>query len=291
LQDLEENYPKIVAGLERKSLDNVALLYSRVVRRGVIRMSSLEAAEAEKLFEGIYRDVNIALANQLASFCEKAGLDYWEIMNAANSQPYCDLHRPGSGVGGACIPVYPVFISNMADDMGINLSIVKVAREENESQPREVAESAIKFSSASKGDKIAILGLAFRGDVSDDRLSPTYSIASYLKEEGFNVWVHDPICKPSKTTNDFTFTPNLKESTGLGRLVASSLKSLTIGARSSVEKRTVFAFKGLFLTIHPHFVFNVLLTSDPCTCNTSNLRFSLLTKHPEVHNSHGTNLR
>jgi nucleotide sugar dehydrogenase len=222
LQDLEERYPKIVAGLESRSLDNVANLYSKIAKKGVIRMTSLEAAEAEKLFEGIYRDVNIALANQLASFCEKAGLNYWEIMNAANSQPYCHLHRPGSGVGGACIPVYPVFISNMADDMRVDLSVVKAAREENESQPREVAESAIKFSSASKGDKIAILGLAFRGDVSDDRLSPTYSIASYLKDKGFNVWVHDPICKPSKTTNDFTFTPNLKEAIDGAKLLLIS---------------------------------------------------------------------
>jgi len=222
LKDLEENYPKVVAGLERKSLDKVVSLYSHIAKKGIIRMSSLEAAEAEKLFEGIYRDVNIALANQLASFCEKAGLDYWEIMNAANSQPFCHLHRPGSGVGGACIPVYPVFISNLADDMRVDLSVVKAAREENESQPIEVAEAAIKFSSANKGDKITILGLAFRGDVSDDRLSPTYPIASYLKEKGFKVWVHDPICRPSKSTDDFTFTSSLKEAIDGAKLLLIS---------------------------------------------------------------------
>ena len=222
LKDLEENYPKVVAGLERKSLDKVASLYSHIAKKGIIRMSSLEAAEAEKLFEGIYRDVNIALANQLASFCEKAGLDYWEIMSAANSQPFCHLHRPGSGVGGACIPVYPVFISNLADDMRVDLSVVKAAREENESQPIEVAEAAIKFSSANKGDKITILGLAFRGDVSDDRLSPTYPIASYLKEKGFKVWVHDPICRPSKATDDFTFTSSLKEAIDGAKLLLIS---------------------------------------------------------------------
>jgi nucleotide sugar dehydrogenase len=222
LSDLELKYPKIVSGIDTESLQRVSSLYSSVAKKGVIRMSSVEAAEAEKLFEGIYRDVNIALANQLALFCEKAGLDYWEIMNAANSQPYCHLHRPGSGVGGACIPVYPVFISNMADEMGINLSVVKEAREENELQPIEVAESAIKFSSAKKGDKIAILGLAFRGDVSDDRLSPTYPIASYLREKEFNVWVHDPICKPSKASNDFAFTSNLKEAIDGAKLLLIS---------------------------------------------------------------------
>jgi nucleotide sugar dehydrogenase len=222
LKDLEENYPKVVSGLDRKSLERVSKLYSAVAKKGVIKMSSLEAAEAEKLFEGIYRDVNIALANQLASFCEKAGLDYWEIMSAANSQPFCHLHRPGSGVGGACIPVYPVFISNLADDMRVDLSVVKAAREENESQPIEVAEAAIKFSSANKGDKITILGLAFRGDVSDDRLSPTYPIASYLKSKGFKVWVHDPICRPSKSTDDFTFTSSLKEAIDGAKLLLIS---------------------------------------------------------------------
>ena len=73
-------------------------------------MTNIRSAEAERLFEGVYRDANIAVANELAKICDRLGIDFWEVQTAANSQPFCHIHDPGIGVGGACIPVYPQFV-------------------------------------------------------------------------------------------------------------------------------------------------------------------------------------
>lgn len=186
LKDLEENYPKVVSGFDERSLNKAAIIYSKIAKKGVIKMSSLEEAEAEKLFEGIYRDVNIALANELADFCELSGLNYWEVMNAANSQPYCHLHKPGTGVGGACIPVYPVFIYNKAVELGKEMKLTRIARQTNDEQPLSVAKKAI----------------AFRGDVADDRLSPSYILAGELKKQGYTVQMHDPLVLPKESGSD-----------------------------------------------------------------------------------------
>ena len=92
----------------------------------------LTLSEAEKLFEGIYRDVNIALANELSEYCEKIGINYWETKNASNSQPFCHLHYPGTGVGGLCIPVYPQIVLESAKKIGKKLEIVSKARKYND---------------------------------------------------------------------------------------------------------------------------------------------------------------
>jgi len=192
LQDIESNYPKVVAGYGPRSLKVGEALYSLVSKRGVISLSSIRAAEAEKVFEGVYRDVNIALANELERFCEREGLDFHEIAYAANSQPYCHIHKPGVGVGGACIPVYPYFL--LAKDG--SLKLVKTARKVNEGRPMEVAGRALKKFYKRFGKpstlKVSILGLSFRGDVADNRLSPTIPLAKYFIEKGCEVVVHDP---------------------------------------------------------------------------------------------------
>src|ERR687898_1401997 len=95
IEDIEERYPAIVAGAGAKSLEIGAKLYSLVAKKGVIKMGKIRTAETEKLLEGVYRDVNIALANEMAKFCEKAGVDFWEAREAANSQPFCHIHKPG----------------------------------------------------------------------------------------------------------------------------------------------------------------------------------------------------
>lgn len=199
LRDIEENYQKVVAGAGPKSLEEGIKFYSRISKKGVLPLSSLEAAEMEKLAEGIYRDVNIALANELAMACEALGVDYWEVMRAANSQPFCHLHRPGTGVGGNCIPVYPYFL--LATIKGLDMSVMGHARKKNESMPECVAFLFDEFvaQSGRKVEEVAILGLAFRGNVADDRNSPTYDLVKELRSLGYKVRIHDPyLKKPSK---------------------------------------------------------------------------------------------
>lgn len=196
LQDIEENYPTVVAGLGKKSLAFGKELLKIISKKGVLTISSLANAEAEKLFEGVYRDVNIALANELADFCEKVGVNYWEARKGANSQPFCHLHYPGTGVGGLCIPVYPMFVIKAAQKIGKHLKMVEFARRTNDMMPIKCVNDALylmaKHKIKPKGAKIAILGLGFRGEVTDSRLSPTYTVVREFLKKGCKVYVHDP---------------------------------------------------------------------------------------------------
>lgn len=195
IEDIEERYPAVVAGAGPKSLEIGSKLYSLIAKKGVIKMSNMRTAETEKLLEGVYRDVNIALANEMAKFCEKVGVNFWEAREAANSQPFSHIHKPGAGVGGACIPVYPQFILHTADINKIECNITRLGRNVNDSMPAYCMEQAIKLigTDASQAS-VALLGLAFRGGVSDTRLSPTYRVIEELKKlKVKEIRVHDPL--------------------------------------------------------------------------------------------------
>lgn len=199
LRDIVENYPKVVAGVGPKSAEEASELYKVVAKRGVIVLKTPREAEFEKLLEGVYRDVNIALANEMAKLANALGVSFRRAREAANSQPYSHVHKPGTGVGGNCIPVYPYFLMWAASRFKIDLRLTATARRINEEQPREVAlaviRALIKHGVNPSEAKVAILGLAFRGDVDDPRESPTYGVISTLLEMGLKpqqIVVHDP---------------------------------------------------------------------------------------------------
>lgn len=195
VEDIEERYPKIVAGAGPRSAKAAVELYSRVARRGVILLSSPTAAELEKLAEGVYRDVNIALANELARLCAALGVDYLEVRRAANSQPYSHLHMPGVGTGGYCIPVYPHYLVHAARRAGVELPLIELARRVNASMPGYTAGlvDAVARELGLERPRVAVLGLAFRGGIDDTRLSPTYDLLDHLLKRGYeDVVVHDP---------------------------------------------------------------------------------------------------
>src|SRR5919112_3639663 len=215
IEDIEERYPAIVAGAGTKSLEIGAKLYSLVAKKGVIKMGNIRTAETEKLLEGVYRDVNIALANEMAKFCEKAGVDFWEAREAANSQPFCHIHKPGVGVGGACIPVYPQFILHAANISGVECKIVSLGRNVNDSMPAYCVEQAMKLIDVADVSKciVALLGLGFRGGVSDTRLSPTYKVIEELKKlKVKEIRVHDPL-----VTRDPNLPPDIILTSDLSR--------------------------------------------------------------------------
>jgi nucleotide sugar dehydrogenase len=243
IEDIEHRYPAIVSGAGVRSVNIGVKIYSIIFKKGVIAMSSIRTAETEKLLEGVYRDVNIALANELAKFCEKVGVDFWEARNAANSQPFCHIHKPGVGVGGACIPVYPQFILHTADRMKIDCSITRMSRNINDSMPAYCVERAIELLEEGKEEKnnikkqgreqlkkrsfvnkkgrdeviITLLGLAFRGGVSDTRLSPTYKVIDEFQKrmKVEEIRVHDPLVindpALSGKQNNIVLTSNLNQ--------------------------------------------------------------------------------
>ena len=215
VEDLEERYPAIVAGAGSKSLEIGSSIYRLIAKKGVVRMNSIRAAETEKLLEGVYRDVNIALANEMAKFCESVGVDFWEARRAANSQPFSHLHKPGAGVGGACIPVYPQFILHAARKVGVDCKLTSFGRDSNDSMPAYCVRQALKLLGESDipNCTVSLLGLAFRGGVSDTRLSPTYRVIDELKKlKVKRIRVHDPlVTNDPNLSEDIMLTPNLSE--------------------------------------------------------------------------------
>jgi nucleotide sugar dehydrogenase len=215
IEDLEKRYPAIVAGAGPKSLEIGAKLYCLIAKKGIIKMHSIRTAETEKLLEGVYRDVNIALANEMAKFCESVGVDFWEAREAANSQPFCHIHKPGVGVGGACIPVYPQFILHAARMRKVDCKLTSFGRSVNDSMPAYCVRQAMKLLDGIDVSKctVALLGLAFRGGVSDTRLSPTYKVIEELKKlKVKRIRVHDPLVRSdSNLPQDIMLTSNLSQ--------------------------------------------------------------------------------
>ncbi|UCH37774.1 MAG: nucleotide sugar dehydrogenase, partial [Candidatus Bathyarchaeota archaeon] len=139
---------------------------------------------------------NIALASELAMFCEKASLDFAEVKKAATTQPYCHLHTPRIGVGGHCIPYNPYFLIAQAEAIDVNLTLVKNARKINDWTPHHVVE-LIKngledCKKRLKNSKIAILGITYRDNVKETRKSPALTVIELLTREGAKVRVYDP---------------------------------------------------------------------------------------------------
>lgn len=192
--DILGAYPKIVGGIDRKSSEACEAIYSVVNKKGVIVVKNLKTAEAVKVVEGVYRDVNIALANQLAVIFDELGVDAYDAFLTANTQPYSHMHMPGTGVGGHCIPVYPYFITKITNG---DTSLLKLAREVNDSMANytvKLVESALKEAGCNiNRAKILVLGIAFRGGVKETRYSPSFRIIKLLREKGAEVYVYDPL--------------------------------------------------------------------------------------------------
>lgn len=195
VKDLQ-TYVRIVGGLNEKSAEAAGAVKSLIAKGGVLKVSDARTAEAVKLFEAVYRDVNIALANELAALCEKMGVDYVEAMEAANTQPYSHLHVPGVGVGGHCLPVYPYLLASRAEEAGVKLKLIKLARKINESMPRHAlrlaAEALRECGKTFRRAKIAVLGLAYRANVKETRGSPALELAKLAEKRGARVTVFDP---------------------------------------------------------------------------------------------------
>ncbi len=195
LKDLQI-YPKIVGGIDKRSLDVAVMVLSTISKGGIIKVRDLKTAETAKLFENIYRDVNIALSSELALFCEKAGVDFLEVREAANTQPYCHLHIPRVGVGGHCVPFNPYFLTAEADSLGVELRLVKYARKINDNTPFNIVGLVVKglkdCKRSLKRSKVAVLGLSYRNDVKEVNNSPSFKIIEILTQRGAKVNVYDP---------------------------------------------------------------------------------------------------
>lgn len=187
-----QSTPKVVGGVDSASCAKAVALYSEYLGAPVDDVGPLEAAEMTKLIGMLYRDVNIALANELAAFCEVAGVDFERVRASANTDGEANLLEPGIGVGGHCVPVYPYFLTRESRRLGVAQRISEAAREVNDRQPaRELERVAAVWGSLS-GRKVHILGLGFRPGVKVDTFSPAYALRDELLRRDALVTIEDP---------------------------------------------------------------------------------------------------
>ncbi len=188
-QDLD-TYPKLVGGLSAEGERRGVELYRSFLSAEVRSMGSAEAAELTKLAETTYRDVNIALANEFARFADRAGIDINRVIDAANSQPFSHIHRPGIGVGGHCIPVYPRFY--LAGDPAAR--IPPAARAINDAMPAYAVELLARgLGRPLPGARVLILGVSYRGDVKETAFSSAFGVRDELVRHGAVALAADPL--------------------------------------------------------------------------------------------------
>ncbi len=187
-------YSRVVAGIDRQSLIAAKAILKTITKGELIEVDDIKTAEAVKLFENIYRDVNIALANDLAKFCEKAGIDYMKARKAANTQPYCHLLRPGIVSGH--IPKDPYLLITEAENLGVKLNLTSTARRVNEDVLRRacdlVKDALLSCQKPFKRSRIAVIGVSFRPNVKEARGSLVSDLVGLLIKRGAKVVVFDP---------------------------------------------------------------------------------------------------
>ena len=194
IRDIRSAYPKVVGGVDAESTRTAALIYGELTSNDVIPVADATTAEAVKLFEGVYRDVNIALANELARFADDLGVDTIEASDVANTQPFCDIHDPGVGVGGHCIPFYPYFLMQV---LGGEAPLVRTARAVNDSMPgftaSKLLDGLVRAGIEPAAATVAVLGIAYRPGVPETRASPALPLVDRLRAAGVTVVAVDPI--------------------------------------------------------------------------------------------------
>jgi len=184
--------PKVIGGLDDASREKAIALYRQYLGAPIDDVGTIEAAEMTKLMGMLYRDVNIALANELAGYCEVAGVDFARVRAAANNDGEADLLLPGIGVGGHCTPVYPYFLTRASRRLGLTQRISEAAREINDLQPSRQLGRVEAAWRPLNGQRAHILGLGFRPGVKVDTLSPAYALRDDLLKRGALVTIEDP---------------------------------------------------------------------------------------------------
>ncbi len=190
------NIPKVVGGVTSSCLALASALYGQIVER-IVPVSSPQAAELVKLFENIFRSVNIALVNELAIMCRRLGLSVWEIIEAASTKPFGFMSfQPGPGIGGHCLPSDPYYLSWRARMMGYEARFIAFADEINRGMPGytvQLATDALNdLGRPLKGSRLLVLGVAYKAGVGDVRDSPAVEIIDALVLRGARVDYADP---------------------------------------------------------------------------------------------------
>ena len=189
----QENTPRLLAGLTPEALILARKFYSSFCDE-IIEVSTPEVAEAAKLFENTFRQVNIALVNEFAQIGDALNIPTREVLDAAATKPFGFMSfQPGPGAGGHCIPVDPSYLAHVAERVGVPAEFIRHANEVNLGMPAYVVSRVTKDIGSLKGKKVVVVGIAYKGNVSDTREAPATLVIEELKKLGAEVFWHDPV--------------------------------------------------------------------------------------------------
>jgi UDP-N-acetyl-D-mannosaminuronic acid dehydrogenase len=193
IQDIT-NYNRIVSAIDKQSLKAAKAVLGTIIKGNLFQVDNIRTAEAVKLFENIYRDVNLALSNELAKYCEKSGIDYIEVQKAATTQPYCHLLKPGLVSGH--IPKDPYLLIDEASNLGVKLKMSNLARKVNDDIIKH-AFNLIKDALQASGktinrSKVAIIGISYRPNVKETKGTLVKNLVKFIQKKGIRVSVFDP---------------------------------------------------------------------------------------------------
>lgn len=195
-RELTENV-RIVGGHTPMAAEAAEALYRRAGVREVVKTTAA-VAELAKVVENTFRDVNIAFANELAAICRHLGVDVFETIRLANLHPRVNVHTPGIGVGGHCIPVDPWFLIHMAPEQA---HLIRAARAINDARPHQVVADILTAHGPGNIRPIGILGVSYKADVDDVRESPALEVIHELRRAHRELYVYDPFC-PDQSNAD-----------------------------------------------------------------------------------------
>ena len=196
------NLPRLVGGINQDISKVIQLIYSFVFGVELIEMPDCKTANAVKLTTNVFRDVNIAFVSELSLMFEKLGIDTMKVLEAAKKKYNFQVHYPGAGVGGPCLPINSYQLLNTAKRLGSNLSIIESGRKVNEKMPEHVINLTLDaFNECNKtiqDSSILILGISYKPDVKDIQLTPAEQVINKLQGLGVKIHIYDPYFKSKK---------------------------------------------------------------------------------------------
>ncbi len=224
-----KEFPKVVGGVTPEATEKAYGFYSKFNDQ-VVKVRDARTAELVKVAEGVYRDVNIALANELYRVCGELDIDFWSMREAANHR-FCNIHEPGM-VGGHCIPVYPWFLINEH-----NVPLIRTAREINDSMADYYADRAAEI--AGEGGKVGVIGLSYRDGVREAVHTQAHRLIQALRDRKMEVYGLDPLFTHEEVEELFKVKP-LMDAGGMDAVIVTGHADVDLDPRKAVDvKNTI----------------------------------------------------